>query len=310
MYLADTTHVIIKYIIERKVDMLSKKSWRLLLLSRIPFLTRKQISTILAVDNELTQLFNWTESDWTEILMFENEKAKAIRERIESKKFRRNLYIETKQYPVTTMYENTYPSSLRNIPDPPLVLYYLGDPSLFQIQPTLSVVGTRYPSDEASTVMKKILTPIAKRKWCLVSGMARGVDSMAHELAIEEQSSTIAVLGSGFNHIYPQESSTLFQRMVKEHLVISEYPPHTKPQKFHFPERNRIISGLGFATLVIEAKHKSGTMITVDQALEQGKEVLAVPGSVLAKTSEGCHQLIKEGAKIVTSSDDILTEWQ
>lgn len=299
-----------KFFIERKVGMLSKKSWRLLLLSRIPFLTRKRISTILTIDNELTQLFNWTEGDWTEILMLENEKAKVIRERIESKKFRRKLYLETQQYPFTTIFENTYPSSLRNIPDPPLVLYYLGNPSLFQIQPTLSVVGTRYPSDEASTVMKKILTPIVKRKWCLVSGMAKGVDSMAHELAIEEQSSTIAILGSGFNHIYPQESSSLFQRMVKEHLVISEYPPNTKPQKFHFPERNRIISGLSFATLVIEAKYKSGTMITVDQALEQGKEVLAVPGSVLAKTSEGCHQLIKEGAKIVTSSDDILTEWQ
>ena len=290
--------------------MLSKKSWRLLLLSRIPFVTRRHIKTILTHDHDLANFIDWSEKDWIDILMMDKEKAKTIREQLENKYLWRKIYTETYQYSVTTIFEKTYPQSLQHIPDPPLILYYLGDPSLFQKQPALSVVGTRYPSREATTVMKNILTPIVKNKWCLVSGMARGVDSMAHELAMKECSSTIAVLGSGFQHIYPQESFSLFQQMASDHLVISEYPPPTKPQKYHFPERNRIISGLGFATLVIEAKHKSGTMITVDQALEQGKEVLAVPGSILAKTSEGCHQLIKEGAKLVTSADDILTEWQ
>lgn len=265
---------------------------------------------ILSHDPSLTDFQRWKESEWTKILPLDRKQVIKIRQQLESDTFKRDLYEETLMYPVITIFEKSYPTSLRHIPDPPLVIYYRGDPSLFQANPNLSVVGTRYPSREAYQVMKKLLTPVVRNKWCIISGMAKGVDSMAHQIAIDEESPTIAVLGSGFRHVYPQESLPLYEQISRNYLVISEYPPQTKPKRYYFPERNRIISGLGFATLVIEAKQKSGTMITVDQALEQGKEVFTVPGSILAKTSEGCHQLIKEGAKVVTSPDDILTEWQ
>lgn len=273
-------------------------------------MTRKRISQILENDPHLTDFLDWKESEWTDTLTLDTKQVTAIRQRIENTTFKRQLYEESLTYPFITIFDKSYPQSLRHIPDPPLVIYYLGNPSLFQTSPNLSVVGTRYPSMEATRVMKKLLTPIVRSKWCIVSGMAKGVDSMAHKIAIDEGHTTIAVLGSGFQHVYPKENTSLFHQLSTNHLVLSEYPPHTKPEKYYFPERNRIISGLGFATLVIEAKQKSGTMITVDQALDQGKEVFAVPGSILAKTSEGCHQLIKEGAKLITSADDILTEWQ
>src|SRR5699024_3804457 len=119
---------------------------------------------------------------------------------------------------------------------------------------------------------------------------------------------TIAVLGSGFYHIYPKQHYSLFQQMVQDNLAISEYPPDQPPKRYHFPERNRIISGLSFGTFVIEAKQKSGTLITVDQALEQSQEVFALTGSILTETTSGCNQLVQDGAKLVQSSNDILEE--
>src|SRR5699024_1905476 len=117
------------------------------------------------------------------------------------------------------------------------------------------------------------------------------------------------VLGGGFDHLYPKQHSYLFEQIGKNGLIISEYPAHVRPQKYHFPERNRIISGLALATVVIEAKEKSGKMITVDQALEQGKEVYAVPGNPLCEKTIGCHRLIQDGAKLIINTEDILTEW-
>lgn len=139
--------------------------------------------------------------------------------------------------------------------------------------------------------------------------MARGIDSMAHRLTLERGGNTIAVLGSGFHSIYPREHIPLYQQIAREGLVLSEYPPDQPPQKYHFPERNRIISGLTMGTLVIEAMKKSGTMITVDQALDQGRDVFAVPGNPFLKQSTGCNELIQNGAKLIQSAEDIYTEW-
>src|SRR5699024_9337460 len=143
----------------------------------------------------------------------------------------------------------------------------------------------------------------------IVSGLVYGIDRFAHELTLKYNGNTIAVLGSGFNHLYPQAHDGLFKDIAQKGLVITEYPPHIRARKHHFPERNRIVSGLTVATLVIEAKEKSGTNITVEHALEQGKEIYAVPGSILCSKTKGCHKMIQEGAKLVMSANDILEDY-
>lgn len=199
-----------------------------------------------------------------------------------------------------------YPLALRNIPDPPLVLFFKGNSSLFTNPKTLSVVGTRHPTDEGVKVLCQVLKPLIEEKWTIISGLAVGVDGCAHTLALN--SHTIAVLGSGFRHVYPKENHFLFQKIASEHLVISEYPPDRRPQKWYFPERNRLISGLSSATLVVEAKEKSGSLITADQALEQGREVFALPGSLLNPNAKGTNSLIKQGATLILSPEDLLQE--
>lgn len=199
-----------------------------------------------------------------------------------------------------------YPLSLRHIPDPPLVLFYRGNPILFTHTKKLSVVGTRHPTKEGVNVLGNLLQPLIEQKWTIVSGLAVGVDGCAHTLALNAH--TIAVLGSGFHHVYPKENQLLFQKITSEHLAISEYPLETRPQKWLFPERNRLISGLSPATLVVEAKEKSGSLITADQALEQGRDVFAIPGSLLNPNAQGTNSLIKQGATLILSPEDLLHE--
>lgn len=212
-------------------------------------------------------------------------------------------------YATITIVDENYPTVLKQIKDPPIVLYGLGNLSLLSHTPIISVIGTREPSKEARLKTEFIVKPLIESDWLIVSGMAKGIDSYAHHLALNHQGKTIAVLGGGFKHIYPKQNIDLFKKIVEHGLVLSEYPPHIPPARYHFPERNRIISGLSFGTLVIEAKEKSGTLITVDQALDQGREVYAVPGSPLVLQSKGCHQMIQDGAKLVIHAEDIIEDW-
>ncbi|WP_430785957.1 DNA-processing protein DprA [Virgibacillus flavescens] len=212
-------------------------------------------------------------------------------------------------YTILTIVDEGYPAVLKTIKDPPLVLYTIGDVTLLMQRPALSVIGTRFPSKNAIKKMKLILPVLIEMNWVIVSGMAMGIDSYAHQFALGNNGKTIAVLGGGFNHIYPKQNITLFDQLSKKGLVLSEYPPNQPPERFFFPERNRIISGLGFGTLVIEAKEKSGTLITVDQALDQGREVYAVPDSPAIRESIGCNRMIQDGAKLVMQPDDIIEDW-
>src|SRR5699024_1070789 len=177
---------------------------------------------------------------------------------------------DLKSHQIITILDQSYPPMLKEINDPPLVLYAAGDISLLYSSRTLSVIGTRKPSKEAKSKLEHIVKPLLSENWVIISGMARGIDSYAHLLSLEQRAGTIAVLGSGFNYIYPKEHLPLFGEIAKKGLVLSEYLPDVKPEKYHFPERNRIISGLSFGTLVIEAMERSGTLITVEQALDQG----------------------------------------
>jgi len=213
------------------------------------------------------------------------------------------------RYTVITIIDGNYPDILRRIKDPPLVLYAQGDRYLLLDSPALSVIGTRNPSQEARRKMELIVRPIIENNWVIVSGMAKGIDRYAHELSLTYSGKTIAVLGGGFHHIYPQQNIGVFHKIRERGLVLSEYPPDMPPARYHFTERNRIISGLSFGTLVIEATERSGTLITVDQALDQGREVYAVPGSPLLPQTKGCHQMIQDGAKLVFEAEDILEDW-
>lgn len=213
------------------------------------------------------------------------------------------------EHETITFIDEDYPDVLKQIKDPPLVLYVLGKRRLLTEQPMISVIGSRKPTKTAWNKVAHLLPNLVDEKWTIVSGMAKGIDSYAHQLTLQRNGKTIAVLGGGFEHIYPRENVALFQAIRNNGLVVSEYPPHMRPERFHFPERNRIISGLGFGTLVIEANERSGTMITVDQALDQGREVYAVPGSIFDAQTKGCHRLIQEGAKLVLHADDIIRDW-
>ena len=198
------------------------------------------------------------------------------------------------------------PSHLRAISDIPPVLWYRGSLDCLK-QPAVSIHGSRAASSVALETARRLAADIALRGITVVSGLARGVDSAAHRGALET-GRTIAVLGSGVDHVYPAEHAGLASRIAENGLVVSEYPPGTLPLPYHFPMRNRLISGLSRAVVVIEASDKSGSLITASCAAEQGRDVMAVPGNVLSGRNRGGHALIRDGAKIVECGDDIVAE--
>ncbi|SDJ02148.1 DNA-processing protein DprA [Salimicrobium halophilum] len=283
--------------------------WNLLLLQSSPNVTRRLLKQMIRQDPSLSTFIHSPPERWHHQLSLPVERANKIRNHVSDAFVNRTLSEALRRFHVLTIIDRKYPDALKRIPDPPLVLYASGDLSLLEHNRRISVIGTRKPSSYALPAMKKIFLPMVETH-CLVSGMAQGVDQFAHQLAIKNGGRTIAILGSGFNKVYPKNDLTLYQRLMTEELVLSEHAPHIAPEKYHFPERNRLISGLSDATVVVEARMKSGTMITVDQALEQGKEVYAFPGPVGSETSEGCHFIIDQGAKIVHTHHDILVPEQ
>lgn len=208
---------------------------------------------------------------------------------------------------VTVASEN-YPESLKCIYDPPQVLYCKGDLSLLSDETEkIAVVGTRRITRYGKDVTREFSSAFAKAGICVVSGLARGVDSAAHRAALEENGKTIAVLGCGPDVIYPSENAELYAEIAEKGLIVSEYPPSTPPHAFRFPERNRIISGLSKGVLVTEAGMGSGSMITADLAIEQGKDLYVVPGNIFSDTSRGCNEKIKElQAAAVTCPEDVI----
>ena len=200
-----------------------------------------------------------------------------------------------------------YPTALTAIPDPPPVLWIRGEPGVFRA-PAVAIVGSRAGSPYALEVGRELGSRLAERGVIVVSGLARGVDAAAHRGAVEVDGATVGVLGSGVDIVYPPEHTGLAQALLHRGALVSEFPPGTPPRPAHFPLRNRLISGLSRAVVVVEASERSGSLITARLALEQGREVLAVPGNVLNGRNRGAHALIKDGAKIVEDVDDILEE--
>ncbi|HWP45810.1 MAG TPA: DNA-processing protein DprA [Candidatus Limnocylindrales bacterium] len=215
--------------------------------------------------------------------------------------------LEKHRVQIVTLSDSNYPELLRNIFDPPPVLYVKGTFSE-RDQLAVAVVGSRKSSSYGRLTAEKICLDLVSRGVTIVSGLARGIDSFAHRGALKGGGRTIAVLGNGVDCIYPRENRRLYEAIVEKGAVISEFPLGTPPDRKNFPVRNRIISGLSLGVVVVEAGDQSGALITADQALEQGREVLAIPGNVSSYTSRGTHRLIKQGAKLVETAEDILEE--
>lgn len=207
-----------------------------------------------------------------------------------------NLY---EQYEITPIpFSNSlYPEHLLKLIDPPAVLYMKGDHKILSNKLKVAIIGSRNATAYSREAMSLIVPPLVKNNTVIVSGLAKGADTMAHEATIAYGGKTIAVLGHGLFHLYPKENGRLATEISRDHLLITEYPPYVKPERWTFPMRNRIISGLSDAVVVTESAIKSGTMITVEHALENGKDVYAVPGSVTSELSAGPNRLIDEGAQ-------------
>lgn len=220
----------------------------------------------------------------------------------------KKLRQEFKKFPVLSILDSNYPLELKEIYNPPVLLFYQGNIELLS-KPKLAVVGARQASQIGCQSVKKIIKE-TNNQFVIVSGLARGIDTAAHVSALKNGGSSIAVIGSGLDVYYPTENKKLQEYMSYNHLVLSEYFTGEQPLKFHFPKRNRIIAGLCQGIVVAEAKMRSGSLITCERALEEGREVFAIPGNIIDGKSDGCHHLIQEGAKCIISGKDILSEYQ
>jgi DNA processing protein len=218
-----------------------------------------------------------------------------------SEKFRKTIPSGAR---IMALTEQAYPSKLKNIPDPPPILYYEGDIAIFE-RPTLAVVGSRRPTDYGLRLTSRIVGELAGAGVVIISGLAYGIDGTAHQAALEARGLTAAIFGCGLDIIYPSGHKALAQRIIQSGCLVSEFPGGTRPERFNFPVRNRVVAGLSDGVMVVEAGPKSGALVTARLALDQGRDVLAIPGAVDSEQSYGPNALIKQGAVAVTSAQDI-----
>ncbi len=265
--------------------------------------------SIFRLYNRFHSALNCFNADEKEIkLMLDEQKAeKFLREK---KNYRTEEYLNLgkKGINMVLFCDDLYPDRLKNIPDPPFGLFYIGRlPE--DDAPAIGVIGARICSEYGKNIASKTGAFLGTKKVNVISGMAKGIDSISQKACVKEGWNTYAVLGCGADICYPTEEKELYNQIKKHGGIISEYAPGTQPTAFHFPQRNRIVSGLSDALIVIEARQKSGTLITVDMALEQGKDVYAVPGRISDELSTGCNRLIKQGAGMFLSPEDFYEDF-
>ncbi len=277
-------------------------------LSRLENLSPKKLLDLLSKFGEPKILYNKSKEELVEIGLKEK-----IVEEILKKEYRKNLdkyleYIEKNNIEIITIKNEYYPENLKKIYDPPVILYLKGNKEILN-QKSVAMVGCRLCTNYGKTVAKKIAYNLALNNINVISGLARGIDTYSHIGTLEANGKTIGVMGCGLDRVYPKENKKLFEEIIlKGGAVISEYVIGTKPLAKNFPRRNRIISGMSEGVIVVEAKEKSGTLITVDFALAQGKEIYVVPGNITSIASFGTNELIKQGAKVITCANDILED--
>lgn len=280
-------------------------------ISMINELNNNQIYKLLEIYKTPKKIWGLSKKELKNVLKIDEQIAQKILEY----KYNINLekyikYMEKRGIDIISIQDVKYPSKLKNIYDCPIVIYTKGNQSLLN-EFSIGIIGCRFCSKYGERIAKKISYDLSQKQVCIISGLAKGIDTHAHLGCIKSKGKTIAVLGNGLDDVYPKENEKIAEEIVKTGgLIISEYAIGTKPLKQNFPARNRIISGLSDGIVVIEAKQRSGTFITVDYALEQGKEVFSVPGNITSIDSAGTNLLIKQGAKLVTCVEDILEEYE
>ena len=274
--------------------------------SRIDNISNKQKLRLLEVFHTPEKLLSVTKECKTKIDGVDENWVN----KITKYEYRQNLdkyleYILKNNIHIITLFDERYPKLLNNIYDRPIVLYAKGNVNLLR-RSGIAVVGCRNCSSYGKNVALKLSYDLAKHNITIISGLARGIDTYSHIGALEAGGNTIAVIGNGIDYIYPYENKNLCERIINNNgLIVTEYIVGTRPQKDYFPARNRIISGLSQGVVVVEAKEKSGALITADFALEQGKDVFAVPGNINSLNSYGTNDLIKQGAYVLTDFADI-----
>lgn len=203
----------------------------------------------------------------------------------------------------TTIISSDYPLKLKNLNKPPFIIFYEGDLSLLE-RKSVAIIGSRNNSEYGEEITQKIVKKLVEKEYVIISGLAKGIDSLSHLEALKNNGSTIGVLGNGINYYYPRNNKDVQDNIREKGLLISEYPPFEKPNKEYFPKRNRIIAALCDGLIVIESKRRSGTMITVNEALNLGKDIMCVPSR--ANEDSGCNYLIKNGAYLIEDGNDVL----
>jgi DNA processing protein len=276
----------------------------LIALSLLPFLSPSRTRLLLEHFDPVTTACSASPTLLQGLMSLTPEQALQVNSPLTSESRR---IIDRVRESVVTIVDDDYPNLLREIADPPLVLHCAGDRSLLDMA-AVSVVGSRRATPYGINVAEMLARELALAGACVISGLARGIDAAAHRSALDAGGKTIAVLGTGIDVIYPRSNTRLFQRIVSEGLVVSDFPPGSPPLPEHFPMRNRLISGLSLGTVIVEATARSGSLITARMAAEQNREVFAVPGSIFARTSEGTHRLVQYGAKLVHDVNDIFDE--
>lgn len=276
--------------------------------SRLENLTPKNLLELLIKFENPKNIFNKTKEELVKSGIKEKEAISIVDEKNKNNLDKYLQYMQRNQIEILTIYDKEYPKKLKEIYDPPAVLYIKGNKEILK-EKAIAIVGCRLCTKYGEVVAKKIAYDLSISNINIISGLARGIDTYSHIGCLNGNAKTIAVVGSGLDTVYPEENKKLFNEIInKGGVIVSEYVVGTKPLAQNFPKRNRIISALSEGVVVVEARKKSGTLITVDCALEHGRELYVVPGNINSTNSYGTNELIKQGAKIITDAEDILLD--
>ncbi len=280
-----------------------------LALQRLPQAGARTRVELLEAFGSVEAIFAASEAPLRSILIDKHEAIAAIRRGADPAvgETVRNWLAQNPAHHVVTWADADYPALLREIPDPPVAFYAIGNRTLFA-RPQIAIVGSRNPTPAGLENARAFARALARAGLTVTSGMALGIDGAAHQGALDIGGATIAVCGTGLDRVYPAKHRDLAHTIADRGLLVSEFSLGTPPRPEHFPIRNRLISGLTLGTLVVEAALNSGSLITARLALEQGREVFAIPGSIHAPQSRGCHALIRQGAKLVETAEDVVEE--
>ncbi len=286
--------------------MVKSKFWNAF--SSIETIDSRFIQRLYNYFGDIEIAFNSNLSDLSQIDGLSIKKAETfIRERDKTDPDKKLEEIHKRNISFITFEDENYPYMLKNISDPPMVIYVKGNLNICNLQKTLAIVGSRKSSTNTKDVLAKIISELNNTDICIVSGLASGIDTAAHLCALANNLKTIGVIASGFDFVYPTQNKELYKKIENNNgAIITEYFPTFQPLQFRFPQRNRIVSGISYGVLVAEAAIKSGALITANLCLEQGRELMCIPGLVSNPNTEGIYKLLKQGASMVTNADDIL----